>query len=77
MTCFFCKGNMIDSKTNYFLTLDSGMMVIIKNVPCHRCAQCGEISYDGEVAAQLERIVETMKNAIMEVAIVNYPDKVA
>lgn len=62
---------------NYFVTLDSGMMLIVKNAPCHKCTQCGEIFYDGEVAAQLERIINTIKNAVTEIAVVNYSGRVA
>lgn len=77
MTCFFCKGDMVESKTNYFVTLESGTMLIIKNVPCHKCTQCGEISYSGTVAATLEQIVNATESAMTEIAVVNYPDRVA
>lgn len=41
------------------------------------CTQCGEVSYSNEVTEQLERIVNKMKDAMTEVAIVHYPDRVA
>ena len=41
------------------------------------CAQCGETSYNNEVAKQLERIVDSLKKSITEIAVVNYTDKVA
>ncbi|HBG55404.1 MAG TPA: hypothetical protein DEB16_07090 [Ruminococcaceae bacterium] len=77
MTCFFCKGDMAESRTNYFVTLKSGSMLIVKNVPCYKCTQCGEISYSGTVAARLERIVDAMESAMTEIAVVNYPGRVA
>lgn len=77
MTCFFCKGDMKESTTNYFVTLNNGSMLIVKNVPCLKCTQCGEISYNGEVAAQLEKIVDSMEKALTEIAVVNYPGQVA
>lgn len=77
MTCFFCKGDMADSVTNNFITLDSGMMLIVKNVPCQKCTQCGEVAYEGKVAAWLDQIAETMDNAATEIAVVNYPKWIA
>jgi len=47
-------------------------IIIIKNVPCTECVQCGETFFDNDVAMQLEKIVKKMKTAIAEVAIINY-----
>ena len=33
--CFFCKGIIENSVTNYMLDLN-GQFIIIKNVPCHK-----------------------------------------
>jgi hypothetical protein len=47
------------------------------------CAQCGEVSYSGEVARQLEQITDSLKTAAWntvsatEVAVVNYSAKAA
>ena len=75
--CFMCKGDAIESRTNHVVTLDSGCIVIVKNVPCLRCKQCGETWYTGTVAAQLEAIVDTLENTLTEIAVVNYPGQVA
>ena len=69
--CFFCKGNMTESTSNYMLDLD-GHFIIIKNVPCHKCTQCGEVSYSGTTVARIEAIVEKLKDALAEVAIVDF-----
>ena len=69
--CFYCKGNMADGFSNYMVDLD-GRFIIIRNVPCHKCSQCGEVSYSGEVVARLEEIVERLKETLTEVAIVEY-----
>ena len=39
----------------------SNSVIIIKNVPCEECEQCGEIFYTDEVAEQLEKLVEAAK----------------
>lgn len=69
--CFYCKGLMKDGYSNYMADLN-GHFIIIRNVPCHKCTQCGEVSYSGEVAAQIERIVSKLREALTEVAIVEY-----
>ena len=71
MNCFYCKGVLKDSFTTHVVKLKN-CIIIIKNVPCTECVQCGEAFFDNDVALQLEKIVKEMKTAITEVAIVNY-----
>jgi len=73
MTCFFCKGIMEDGTTTHFTDLGS-CIIIIKNVPCHTCVQCGEVIYRLDVGERLEQIIDTLKNSLTEVAIVHYSD---
>ena len=42
MTCFFCKGEMKPSTTIHTVQLKN-CVVVIKNVPCLKCEQCGEV----------------------------------
>lgn len=67
--CFYCKGNMIDDFSNYMMDVD-GRFIIVHNVPCHKCSQCGEVSYSEEVVARLEEIVAKLKEVLIEMAIV-------
>ncbi len=76
MTCFLCKGNMSASTTTYMEDLGNSI-IIIKNVPCNKCNQCGEITYSGTTIKQLESIIDKLKNSLTEVAIVNYSNNVA
>ena len=69
--CFFCRGIMEDSISNYMVDVD-GRFIIVKNVPCHRCRQCGEVSYSGATAARLEAIIDELRAILTEVAVVNY-----
>jgi len=62
--------------TTYFTDLGS-CIVIIKGVPCHKCVQCGEIAYSLEVGERLEQIIDTLKNSLTEVAIIQYSDRAA
>ncbi len=76
MTCFYCKGDLIEATTTYMEDLGN-CIVIIKNVPCNKCSQCGEISYSGTVVRQIEKIISNLQNSLTEVAIVNYSNNVA
>ena len=49
-----------------------GHFIIIKNVPCHKCSQCGEVSYNGEIVAKMEAIINRLKKELAEVAIVDF-----
>ena len=71
MNCFYCKGMTKGSTTTHVVKLKTSI-IIIKNVPCTECVQCGAAFYDNDVALQIERIVKELKTAITEVAIVNY-----
>ena len=76
MTCFFCKGTLADDFTNHFVNLNPSM-IIIKNVPCQKCDQCGEVVYGGIILRRIEQIVKTLKNSLTEIAVVNYSEKAA
>jgi len=76
MSCFFCKGEMVESTTTHVVTMEN-CIIIVKNVPCTRCAQCGEAFFSDEVAECLEKIVKQFRVVVTEIAVVNYPDKVA
>lgn len=76
MNCFFCKGLLKESKTDHVVTLEN-CILIIKNVPCQECGQCGETYYDDPVAAHLEEIVKRMRTFVREVAVFEYSSLVA
>ena len=48
-------------------------IIVIKNVPCLECEQCGEKYYTDEVAERLEMIVNTAKKLMQEIAVIDYP----
>ncbi len=76
MTCFMCKGNL-ESKTSTFMVDLGNCIIIIKDVPSEICSQCGEISYSNNVALQLQKIINSMRKTITEIAVVHYSDRVA
>jgi YgiT-type zinc finger domain-containing protein len=71
MTCFFCKGSMQAELTTHFAQVGA-CIIVVKNVPCSKCTQCGEVSYSGTVAQRLEQIVAELEKSLTEIAVVNY-----
>ena len=76
MKCFMCKGTLENKRTNFIADMET-CIIIVKDVPSQVCTQCGEVSYSNEVAEHLEKIVNKMKDAMTEIAVVHYSDKVA
>ena len=71
MICFFCKGEKEDSFTIDVTDLGS-CIVIVRGVPCYKCVQCGETTFDLIVGERLEQIVDALKDSITEIAVVQY-----
>lgn len=38
--CFYCKGDFFDSTTTHVVNYKD-CLIMIKNVPCQECKQCG------------------------------------
>ena len=76
MNCLMCKGTLEDKHTTFMVELDN-CIIIVKNVPSQVCKQCGEVSYSNEVAKQLEKLVNKVKNSITEITVINYTEQVA
>lgn len=76
MKCFRCKGEMREGFTTFVTDRDDSC-IVVRHVPCMQCEACGEVAYSGEVAGNLERIVNEARQAITEVAIVKYDSAVA
>lgn len=76
MKCFICKGEY-QNKTSTFMVEIGKSIIIVRDVPSQVCAQCGEVSYSTDVAKRLEKIVESTKAIMTEIAVVHYPDAAA
>lgn len=71
MNCFLCKGNVEKSTTTY-MTEYNGCYIIIKNVPCTKCTQCGEEYLNGLVLQKIEEILRKVKDMLTEIAVIDY-----
>ena len=55
--CMFCKCDTVKQSTTTHVVNYKNSIIVIKNVPCEECEQCGEKYYTDEVAEQLEKMV--------------------
>jgi len=62
--------------TAHVVNTNNGV-IVIRNVPCEKCEQCGETVYTGAIVKQLEVIVGELKKSMIEVVVVSFTDKVA
>ena len=67
---------MVDGLTTDVTDLGSSVIIVMK-VPCHKCSQCGEISFALNVAERLEKIVDELKATVTEIAIIQYSNAAA
>ena len=70
--CMLCKCDTVRQSTTTHVVNYKGSVIVIKNVPCEECEQCGESFYTDEVAERLEEIVNTAKKLLQEVSILDY-----
>ena len=76
MKCLSCNVEASCGTTTDVTDLGN-CLVIVKNVPCHKCSECNEILYTGDVIKHLETIVKTAVLAMNEIAIVDYSNLAA
>lgn len=68
----YCKsGTVVESTTTHSVDYE-GNIIIIKNVPCLECDQCGEKYYTGTVAGKIEKIVERTKSLNLKMTVIDY-----
>lgn len=66
---------MISSLATHVVTLDKNV-IIVKNVPCEECEQCGEKYFSDEIMEALERIVEKAKEQSDEMCVIDFNARV-
>ena len=70
--CKAClNSDKLQTKTTFTVEYDDSV-IVIRNVPCLECEICGEITFEDEVAAKLERLVEKAKTVLQDVSIIDY-----
>ena len=70
--CMFCKCDTVKESTTTHVVNYKGCVIVVKNVPCEECEQCGEKFYTDEVAERLERMVDAAKKLMQEISVIDY-----
>ncbi len=70
--CMFCKCDTVKASTTTHVVNYNGSIIVIKNVPCEECEQCGEKYYTDEVAERLEQMVAVAKRTMQEISVMDY-----
>lgn len=74
MKCLICKADsMVESKEAYFAKLDN-CYVIIENVPCYKCTQCGEVVFSSSVMETIDEILDKLQNIASKIFILDYSE---
>ena len=76
MKCISCGADTSFGTTADVTDLGNGL-VIIRNVPCHKCSECNEIIYTADVIKRLEIIVKTAEQAMNEITVVDFKNLAA
>ena len=72
MRCTSCKsGEMFESKTSYFAQLKD-CYVIIENVPCLKCKQCGDVVFRSSVVEKIDDILDGLEKIVSKISIIDY-----
>ena len=71
MRCIRCGQELYASKTTEAIELENGLLVI-RNIPCFKCAECGEIHFSGDVVQKIEKITKDAEKHLQEVTILEY-----
>lgn len=76
-TCFFCNHeSIVHTITTYMVDLKD-CIIIVRNVPCDECTECGEKYFTDEVMARLEEIVKRARKMASEVFVTDYTKQAA
>ena len=70
--CMFCKCDTVTPSLTTHVVNYNCTNIVIKNVPCEECEQCGEKFYTDDVAEKLEKMVNAAKQMMQEIAVLDY-----
>ena len=72
MKCTSCRNDeMIKTTTTYFSSTPTGY-IIIENVPCQKCPQCGEEVFPASVMERIDHIIAHITTFSNKACIMEY-----
>lgn len=72
MRCLVCKAEALENSTTTYFAQVENCYVIIENVPCQKCQQCGETLFSMDVLERVDEILEKVKLLTSKVMIMDY-----
>ena len=76
MKCITCGAKTQYGTTSDVTELDK-CLIIVRNTPCHKCTECSEVIYKGDVVRCLEEIIDNVRHSFNEIAVFDYNSVVA
>ncbi len=70
--CMFCKCDTVRESITTHVVNYKNCVIVVKNVPCEECEQCGEKFYSDEIAERLENIVNVAKKLMQEISVIDF-----
>jgi len=55
--CIHCKGMLTHDKTDY-IENSKNIVVLVRDVPCEKCSQCGETYFAHDIVLELEEVLD-------------------
>ena len=71
MKCVSCGATTVVGTTSDVTDLHKSL-IIVRNTPCHKCTECNEIIYTGDVIKQLDKIIGAVKQSMNEITVFDY-----
>ena len=72
MNCLVCKsGTKHEAKETYFANLKNWYL-IIENVPCWKCDQCGEVVFSASVLEKIDVLIERLQKVSSKIFLLDY-----
>ena len=76
--CISCGGSLQQSSTDY-IEKNGSMVILIKDVPCEECGQCGETYFSHDIVKTIDRILNNIQPISSEITltVIDYMKNVA
>ena len=72
MRCLCCKAEAMEEAVNTYFAQLGSCYVIIENVPCLKCAQCGEVLYSVEILEKIDLLLEKAGSLASKILVMDY-----
>ena len=72
MNCLCCKSEKLKATIKPYFSAVGDSYIIIENVPCMVCEDCGEVVYSASVLERVEAMIERISQMVSKVCILDY-----